>query len=159
MKPGKYKRTKEIRAKQRKTMAGTQTGENNHFYGKKHTEETKKKMSEFRKKIHLTTKQEGKDNPNWKGGITATNLKIRNSLEYTLWRKAIFERDEFTCQKCGQLGGVLRAHHIHNFADYLELRLAIDNGITLCNKCHLKFHTKYGRKNNTFRQLQEFFNK
>ena len=100
----------------------------------------------------------GKNHPNWKGGHTPENIKIRMSLEYKLWRKAVFLRDNFTCQKHKIRGGKLVAHHINNFSDFMELRLALDNGITLSEKAHREFHKKYGKKNNTRDQLIEFLN-
>lgn len=115
--------------------------------GRKHTEETKRKMSDAHK---------GENNINWKGGISKENESIRTSHEYKLWRKACKERDNFICQKTGISGGRLEVHHIHNFADYPELRLAIDNGITLSKKAHKDFHKIYGKKNNTKEQLLEF---
>ena len=100
----------------------------------------------------------GKNSPSWIDGRTPKNVIIRSSKEYKLWRKAIFEKDNFICQKCNQLGGNLIAHHINNFADFPELRFAINNGITFCKECHKKFHKKYGNKNNTKEQLGEFIN-
>jgi len=95
----------------------------------------------------------------WKGGITPENIKIRHSLEMKLWRKSVFERDNFTCQKYNtKVSGSLRAHHINNFADFPELRTSIENGITLSEKAHIEFHKKYGFKNNSREQLQEFLN-
>lgn len=99
----------------------------------------------------------GANNANWKGGITPEKLRIRKSIEYRLWRKANMERDNFTCQKCGVRGGKLVVHHINNFADFKELRTSIENGITFCKNCHLDFHKKYGRKNNTKEQLLESY--
>lgn len=98
----------------------------------------------------------GKNHYNWQGGITPENVKIRNSIEFRLWRESVFARDNWTCQKCKVKGGKLHSHHIKNFAEWPELRFAIDNGITLCKKCHKKFHEKYGRNKNTLEQLQEF---
>lgn len=118
-----------------------------YWLGKKFSEEHRKKLSEAHK---------GGKTPLWKGGITPINQIIRRRLEIRLWRKAVFERDNFTCQKCGRKGGYLVAHHIFNFAEYPELRFAIDNGITLCKECHWEFHKKYGKQNNTKEQLQEF---
>ena len=98
----------------------------------------------------------GKNNTNWKGGITTENDKIRHSLEYKLWRKACFERDNFTCQVSGKSGGELVVHHINNFAEFPELRTTISNGITMSKELHKLFHNIYGRKNNTKEQLIEF---
>jgi len=50
----------------------------------------------------------------------------------------------------------LVAHHIQNFAQFPELRFAIDNGITLSKQAHNEFHKRYGRKNNNREQLDEF---
>ena len=88
----------------------------------------------------------GSKHGNWKGGITPENVSIRKSIKYKQWRELVFERDDYTCQDCGQKGYSLRAHHIHDFASNNNLRLDIDNGITLCDKCHKKLHKKYGNK-------------
>ena len=74
-----------------------------------------------------------------------------------LWRKKVFERDNYTCQCCkDNSGGNLRAHHYINYSENKELQLNIDNGICLCNTCHVSFHNKYGYKNNTKKQLVEY---
>lgn len=91
----------------------------------------------------------GENHWNWQGGITPINEKIRKSSDYKVWRKAVFERDNYTCQICDQVGGKLNADHIKRFADYPELRLAIDNGRTLCESCHLKTETFGNRRNST----------
>lgn len=80
----------------------------------------------------------GEKNKNWKGGITPINRKIRTSLEYKLWRESVFKRDDYTCIWCGEVGGRLHADHIKPFANFPELRFAIDNGRTLCVVCHKK---------------------
>ncbi len=106
--------------------------------GTKRSEETKDKMR-------------GKNNPSWKGGVTPINMKIRNSKEYKIWREAVFERDNYTCRFCGERGGKLNADHIKPFAYFPELRLAIDNGRTLCVSCHKKTDTylnRWSNKNN-----------
>lgn len=100
----------------------------------------------------------GAESWNWKGGITPEINKIRMSIEMKFWREGNFARDNYTCQKCKERGGKLRCHHIQNFAQYPELRFAIDNGITFCENCHPEFHRKYGIKNNTKEQLGEFLN-
>jgi len=83
-------------------------------------------------------------NPNWKGGISTKNHLIRTSIQAQLWKQAVLARDNWTCQHCGRRGGDMHVHHIKAFATYIELRFAIDNGITLCSSCHRKEHNKKG---------------
>jgi len=125
--------------------------------GKKNWNYGKTRPMEVRKKISESTK--GDKAHAWKGGITPKNIMIRTGIESRLWHKAVFQRDDFICQKYGIKGGKLNAHHINNFADFPELRTAIDNGITLSEKAHKEFHKIYGKKNNTKEQLQEFLSK
>lgn len=61
------------------------------------------------------------------------------------WRKTIFERDNYTCQICGQRsskGGrlVLNAHHLESFVDNIKKRFNMKNGLTVCYPCHKKIH-------------------
>lgn len=114
------------------------------FEGRKNFSEKMKGKTAWNKGIKNKAFS-GKNNPNWKGGITPINEKIRKSIEYRLWREAVFARDNFTCCHCGIYGGDLQADHIKPFAFYPELRFAIDNGRTLCVKCHKKTDT-WGRK-------------
>lgn len=62
------------------------------------------------------------------------------------WRTIIFERDQYTCQKCGSIGGKLQAHHKKPYKKYPRLRYLLSNGITLCIECHKKTKS-YGWKN------------
>lgn len=104
--------------------------------GRKHSLKTLKQMSDSRK---------GENNPMWQGGKTEKHLLIRMSLEYRLWRKAVYERDNYTCIWCGDnKGNNLEADHIKPFYLFPELRFAIDNGRTLCIECHKTTKT-YGR--------------
>ena len=83
-------------------------------------------------------------NNKWKGGILQGVRKIRRSTELKDWRIKVFERDNYTCQKCDVKGTKLNAHHIKLFAKYPELRFDVNNGITLCNDCHKKTHWEQG---------------
>lgn len=117
--------------------------------GRVSTEEQKLKQSlalkgRVRSKEHRLN-QSGDKHWNWKGGITPKNRVIRNSLEAKLWRKAVFQRDNYTCIWCSVKGGRLHADHIKQFAFYPELRFAIDNGRTLCEPCHRTTET-FGRQ-------------
>lgn len=114
--------------------------------GRKLSDETKAKMRIIAiKNKNRPPVRRGEDSHFWKGGITPINEKIRKSVEYALWRKAIFERDKYACIFCGKKGGELHADHIKPFAFFPELRFAIDNGRTLCRECHKKTPT-YGSR-------------
>jgi hypothetical protein len=160
--------------------AGTfKKGRTSYMKGKKHSKEAIKKMSDTAKKAGTGKWMKGKrqspewvknriDNKgekhwNWKGGITPILTKIRFSDEGKNWTKDCMIRDNFTCQKCHIKNGKgigktiwLQVHHIVNFAEVPELRFVINNGITLCKKCHKNFHSIYGIKNNNHEQINEY---
>lgn len=77
-------------------------------------------------------------------GIGET-AKKRNNYPYRVWREQVLERDGHACVKCGATSN-LQAHHIKPFATFEECRLDIDNGITLCRKCHAALHKEQRRK-------------
>lgn len=86
-------------------------------------------------------KQAGEKSHRWEGGKTSAAMKVRNSKEYAQWRTAVYERDGYACQHCGQRGGKLHADHIKPFSTHPELRFDLSNGRTLCIDCHRKTDT------------------
>lgn len=100
------------------------------------------------------------NSPVWKGGVAAGRAE-RATYEYREWRTAVFNRDHYTCCKCGARNGNgysvgLNAHHIRNWKDNTDLRYDVSNGVTLCEKCHMEFHSLYGKRDNTPEQLYDF---
>lgn len=95
----------------------------------------------------------GKNSWNWRGGISPLRNIVRSCFKYRQWRSDVFTRDDFTCQRCGVKGVYLEADHYPKmfstiFHEYkiksLEEALNceelwnINNGRTLCEKCHDK---------------------
>jgi len=131
---------------------GKKTGHTPWNKGKKLSEEIRQKLSLAQKGVKRPNRAGAKSNL-WKGGVTEKNHLIRTSLEYKLWRTAVFERDNYKCVWCGDYNYegrgktvVLHADHIKPFCNYPELRFAIDNGRTLCVDCHKTTDT-WGRPN------------
>jgi predicted restriction endonuclease len=60
------------------------------------------------------------------------------------WRRAVFERVAYTCEKmCCQYSdnkkeAILNAHHIKEWSRFPEFRFNITNGISLCMEAHRK---------------------
>lgn len=62
------------------------------------------------------------------------------------WSLKVKARDNNTCQICGELG--TDAHHVLCVGYFKEQQNLIDNGITLCRKCHVLAHRgKFGATN------------
>lgn len=91
---------------------------------------------EFQK--NMSARLQGIPVEEWKGFITPENQRLVASPEYRQWQKAVFKRDNKTCQLCGKTKCPIAAHHIYMKAKYPDKVLDIDNGITLCDKCHHK---------------------
>lgn len=100
----------------------------------------------------------GKDNPRYNSNITDKERIVgRKYYEYYEWREAVFKRDSYTCQVCGDsTGGNLNAHHLESYNNNPKLRTKLSNGATTCDKCHGNFHHQYGYGNNTKKQFEEF---
>jgi len=72
---------------------------------------------------------------------------IHYHLKLKIWVAKVIERDGLKCQMCGgenAKGNLLEAHHIIPIREIENPDLLIDvnNGITLCRKCHMKIHFK-----------------
>lgn len=67
------------------------------------------------------------------------NFEDRRSAKYRKWKNDVLKRDEGKCKRCGSKNN-LHIHHIKSFAEYKDLRFEVNNGITLCKKCHKEVH-------------------
>lgn len=122
--------------------------------GKTFKNKDSQRNKRFCSKECYTEYQKGKPTtPNILGkrGIKPRTYHLRKrpkhaGAKYQDWRKAVFERDNYTCQQCHQHGGRLNADHIMPYAKYPELRYDLANGRTLCVDCHKKTDS-YGWQN------------
>jgi hypothetical protein len=118
--------------------------------GRNRTELERQKMSESRtgkkqtldRRIRKSAKMQGIQVSEWEDFSSNLMVMVTKTAEYRGWRKAVFERDNWTCQHCKKRGGRLHAHHIKPKSRYPELMFDVSNGLTLCEPCHHKIHTK-----------------
>ena len=100
----------------------------------------------------------GENHPNWNPNLTQTERESnRNYKEYTQFVKKVMNRDNYTCQCCGNKinhDGIV--HHLDGYNWCVEKRTDETNGITLCENCHKNFHSVYGNGNNTKEQFEEW---
>lgn len=110
------------------------------------------------KRPEVVAKHSGKNNNRYNPNLTDKDrYNNRAYPDYIEWREAVYEKDNYKCQCCGdKKGGNLNAHHIESYRDNPELQTTIQNGIALCKKCHVNFHHQYGYGNNTKEHLEEY---
>lgn len=162
----------------KKNLSNSIKGINHPFFGKKHSEETKIKISltkknnspawnkglhtgvkpwvgkrfteEHKKNLSLAHKglRVGEKNNMWKGGITSKDKLERAEFNKTI-QKLIFERDNYTCQICNIKGGFLQVDHIQSWAEFKELRFNPENCRTLCMNCHYQITWGKSKPTNT----------
>jgi len=91
----------------------------------------------------------GENHPQWNPDRThEQRIKERKTLQYSNWRKSVYEKDGYKCKICGDsTGGNLVAHHLHSYSKEPTRRYETTNGMTLCNNCHNLYHTTYGWRN------------
>jgi len=101
----------------------------------KWSEAHKKKMAES----NWHKRHPGEASPFWQGGksFEPYGVEFTERLKCT-----IRERDDFTCQECGELEAA-RAHQVHHI-NYNKKDSRPENLITLCKSCHGK--TNFNRK-------------
>ena len=68
----------------------------------------------------------------------------REDLTVGAWAAAVKMRDGFQCRKCGDNKN-LHVHHCIPYNVAPQLANDINNGITFCKSCHVKFHDLYGK--------------
>ena len=79
--------------------------------------------------------------------LATKQVKARKVKRYHKWKRDCMVRDGKTCQKCNGRSGdrSLTVHHIESYEEYPDLRVDLDNGITLCMTCHRAYHREMGR--------------
>lgn len=114
--------------------------------GRKHSKERNKKISEAMKvriikpeTIEKLKNRCGSKNPNWKE--QKADRKYAVDWTKTL-KRSIRERDKYVCRLCGE-PQTDKAHAVHHI-DYNKYNCSPNNLITLCQKCHGK--TNYNRE-------------
>ena len=90
----------------------------------------------------------------------------RQTREYRQWRIAVLLRDNRTCQVCGEKKKSRHAHHLNHSTFFPDQKFDVDNGITLCQKCHSHFHNDFKASTrakctehdmNEYRKLANYF--
>lgn len=140
----KYLNDEEVRAKVKDTMKTEEY----------RTKSSKAKLGELNPMYGVR----GEEHPRWNPEYDSeTNVLLRKDVDYVYWRKAVFDRDSYTCVNCkDNSGGNLEAHHKNGWHWDVENRYNVDNGVTLCSMCHAVFHYKYGYMNVTEKQFNRF---
>lgn len=61
----------------------------------------------------------------------------RGDLE---WQKAVRDKDDYTCQRCGTAEQYIHTHHVAPRSQRPDLKHDVSNGKCLCNSCHAWVH-------------------
>lgn len=137
MPKGIYKH-KQLSEKTKKKMSEARKGHIGYMLGKKHTEETKIKMSLAHKGKKLTeehkNKIKGDKNPNWKGD-NASNVAIHAWLVRILGKAS-----EHKCEHCPKQA----KHWANKKHDYKRI---LKDYMALCISCHRIYDYKYNNYN------------
>jgi hypothetical protein len=138
--------------------------------GCRQSETMKRKVSEANKRywadhpVELAARGElvrGENNWQWKGGASKLNTAIRQLNENRKWMDAVKERDGVRCIRCGS-DEQIESHHIIELGTLIETYQVttrdqardipafwdLNNGETLCQRCHYAEHGRIYRADN-----------
>ena len=131
-------KSEQQKQKQHEAMVGRHDGENNPFFGRIHSEETRQKLSE------QASQRVGDKNHQWKGGISFLPYCPKFNERF---RKRVRDFFDNTCMLCGHKWIVgepkLSVHHVNYRKDS-----CCDPGVPrlfvpLCQRCHSKTSGDY----------------
>ena len=96
---------------------------------------------------------------NWNPNLTDEHRehgRALHNVELKIWRGSVFGRDNSTCQCCRKKDKTIQAHHILPWSKFPEVRFDVDNGITFCQPCHKKYHSRYKLAECNHKTIAEF---
>jgi hypothetical protein len=112
---------------------------------------------EERLKNSKTRRERRETYKSWKGGITPEIKMIRQCFKNKIWKESVLERDNSTCVLCGSaekemdadhypklFAEILKEHKIETLDEALNCNdlWDVNNGRTLCKKCHRENYKK-----------------
>ncbi|MGB3766798.1 MAG: FAD-dependent thymidylate synthase, partial [Phormidesmis sp.] len=84
--------------------------------------------------------QRGSASVFWKGGVATDRTLVGAWTRQSA--PLVHAKFDYICQRCGERGGKLHAHHlVPVFADS-DLAYQLDNLISVCKRCHTKIHSQ-----------------
>lgn len=89
----------------------------------------------------ITSSRTGPLNHLWDSTLTDEERNLYRNNQQKVWSKLVRKRDK-SCVVCGAEKELL-AHHLNSYASNKEARYDINNGVTLCRKCHKDFHCNF----------------
>ena len=111
---------------------------------------TKEHRESLSKSKLFNPKNQGENNPNWKGGVSSDNTIIRRRAQYSAFRARVLRWKGDNCYECGKnLHECCHScghkpdrhvHHLKGFAENGEQRHDFDNAVVLCEDCHRNLH-------------------
>lgn len=156
-------KAKKFKENQSKAVSGV----NNGMYGRRHSLETRKKMSENKPDISgknnsmwgkRRADMSGSNHWNWRGGKSFEPYSYEFTEEL---KEGIRKRDNYRCQECFRHqdelyrpSGQKYSLHVHHI-DYDKKNSNSDNLISLCNSCHAQTHFDRDEWTDYFRDKME----
>jgi thymidylate synthase (FAD) len=122
-----------------KCKPGTKKPWNKGLSGAYHLDKTPEQRQQRRERAKQFTRR-GEDSNFWKGGVTEERVAIG------AWTRTIapqvHEKFDYTCQRCGNRGNQLHAHHLLPVYSHPEKAYDFENLVTVCEDCHRRIHNQ-----------------